>query len=89
MKRLAKILGVLLIVLILVIGGAIMYITKALPDIPVQKELKVELTPQRVAGVQPKQVSGEDRLEAALDGLLFLVGDLSERSARRRGRQQA
>lgn len=48
MKRLAKILGVLLIVLILVIGGAIMYITKALPDIPVQKDLKVELTPQRV-----------------------------------------
>lgn len=48
-----------------------------------------ELIPQRVAGVQPKQVSGQDQLEAALDGLLFLVGDLSERSARRRGRQQS
>lgn len=48
-----------------------------------------ELTPQRVVGVQPKQVSGQDQLEAALDGLLFLVGDLTERSARRRARQQS
>ena len=33
--------------------------------------------------------SRPEQLEAALDGLLFLVGDLSERSARRRGRQQS
>ncbi len=49
MKKFLKVLGILLAVIVLVIIGGITYITKALPDIPVQKELHVELTPERVA----------------------------------------
>jgi hypothetical protein len=49
MKKLLKVLLVLVALVVLVIGGALIYITKALPDIPVQKDLKVELTPERVA----------------------------------------
>jgi|APTNR8051073442_1049403.scaffolds.fasta_scaffold19919_2 hypothetical protein len=49
MKKTLKVLGILLFVIL--IGGAalITYITQALPDIPVQADLKVEITPERVA----------------------------------------
>lgn len=49
MKRLFKYLGILLLVAIAGIVIAITYITQALPDIPVQADLKVEITPERVA----------------------------------------
>ena len=49
MKKVFKILGILVLVLLVVILGAITYVTKALPDIPVQTDLKVEITPERVA----------------------------------------
>lgn len=49
MKKLLKILGALLLVIVLLGVGAITYITQALPDIPVQADLKVEITPERVA----------------------------------------
>ncbi len=48
MKKFLKVIGVLLLVVLLVIVGGITYITQALPDIPVQQDLRVELTPQRV-----------------------------------------
>ncbi|MBZ0206444.1 MAG: cytochrome c [Flavobacteriales bacterium] len=49
MKKLMKIVGVLLVVLVLVIVGGITYITQALPKIAVPEDLHVELTPERVA----------------------------------------
>lgn len=49
MKMILKIVGALLLIVALVAVGAVMYITKALPDIPVQADLKVEITPERVA----------------------------------------
>lgn len=49
MKKFLKILGILVAVIVLVIIGGITYITQALPNIPVQKDLHVELTPERVA----------------------------------------
>jgi hypothetical protein len=49
MKKFGKILLVLLLVVAVVIIGAITYITQALPNIPVQADLKVEATPERVA----------------------------------------
>jgi len=49
MKKFLKIIGVLVLVLVLVVVGAITYVTQALPDIDVQADLKVELTPERVA----------------------------------------
>ncbi len=48
MKKLLKILGVLLLVLLLVAGGAIAYVNAALPDVEVPADLKVEATPERV-----------------------------------------
>lgn len=48
MKKLLKILGVLLLLLIVVAVGAVTYINKALPDIEAPAELKVEVTPDRV-----------------------------------------
>ncbi|MBK8340221.1 MAG: c-type cytochrome [Flavobacteriales bacterium] len=49
MKKLAKILGVLLLLVVLVVIGAITYVTKALPNIEVPADLKVDVTPERVA----------------------------------------
>jgi hypothetical protein len=49
MKKLLKILGILLLAVLVVVGVLITYVTQALPDIPVQTDLKVELTPERVA----------------------------------------
>ncbi len=49
MKKMLKVLGILVLVLVIVVVGAITYVTQALPDIPVQSDLKVEITPERVA----------------------------------------
>jgi hypothetical protein len=49
MRKFLKVAGVLLVIVVLVIIGGITYITQALPAIPVQKDLHVELTPERVA----------------------------------------
>lgn len=49
MKKGFKIIGILLLAIVLIGAGAITYITRALPDIPVQADLKVEITPERVA----------------------------------------
>ena len=48
MKKLFKVLGVLVLLLALVIGGSLLYISKALPNIPVDESLRVEITPARV-----------------------------------------
>ena len=49
MKRILKVLGILLLVVVLFAVGAIAYVTQALPDIDAPADLKVELTPERVA----------------------------------------
>lgn len=49
MKKFVKVIGILLVTVVLVSIGGITYITQALPSIPVQKELHVELTPERLA----------------------------------------
>lgn len=48
MKKLFKILGGLLLLFVLLVAGATVYVTQFLPNIPVQSDLKVELTPERV-----------------------------------------
>jgi mono/diheme cytochrome c family protein len=48
MKKFLKIIGVLLLVLLVVVAGAITYITQALPNIEAPPDLKVELTPERI-----------------------------------------
>ena len=49
MKKLLKIIGVLLVVVVLVAIGGITYITQALPNIAEPTDLHVEITPERVA----------------------------------------
>jgi hypothetical protein len=49
MKKLLKVLAVLLGLVALVVGGGILYITKMLPNVKVQEDLKVEATPVRLA----------------------------------------
>ena len=48
MKRLLKILGILLLIIALAAFGGYLYLTQALPNIPLQAELKVDATPERV-----------------------------------------
>ena len=48
MKKLLKIVGVLILVLLVVVAGAVTYVTQALPDIDTPADLKVERTPERV-----------------------------------------
>lgn len=48
MKKLLKVLGILLLVIVLLAVGAVTYITQALPDIDAHADLKVELTPERI-----------------------------------------
>ena len=48
MKKLLKILGIMLIVVVLAVAGLLGYVTMALPNIPVPADLKVEVTPERV-----------------------------------------
>lgn len=48
MKKLFKYLGIFLLVALVALGIVATYITQALPDIPVQADLKVEITPERV-----------------------------------------
>ncbi len=49
MKKLLKILGVLLLLALLFVAGGVFYVVNFLPNIPVQAELKVEATPERLA----------------------------------------
>lgn len=46
-----------------------------------------ELTPQKVKGIQPKNVSQQQLLDAAIGGLAYLTTDIAERAARRRDRK--
>ena len=48
MKKLLKILGVLLLLLVVVGAGAVAYISNALPDVDVPADVKVDLTPERI-----------------------------------------
>lgn len=49
MKKLLKVLGFLLVLAILLVAGGVYYVMNYLPNIPVQAELKVEATPERLA----------------------------------------
>lgn len=49
MKKFLKVLGILLLVLVLAGGGLLLYITQALPQVAVQRDLKVDVTPERVS----------------------------------------
>lgn len=49
MKKLLKFLVWLIVLALLCVAGAVFYVVKFLPNIPVQAELKVEVTPERVA----------------------------------------
>ena len=49
MKKVLKVLLGLLVIIILIFGGAVLYVTQALPDVPVPEDLTVEVTPERVA----------------------------------------
>ncbi|MCB0792318.1 MAG: c-type cytochrome [Flavobacteriales bacterium] len=49
MKKLLKIVLYLVLIALVVIVGAITYVSKALPNIEAPKDLKVEVTPERVA----------------------------------------
>ena len=49
MKKLLKILGALLLLALLFVAGGVFYVVNFLPNIPVQAELKVEATPERLA----------------------------------------
>ncbi|MBK9274807.1 MAG: cytochrome C [Flavobacteriales bacterium] len=48
MKRFIKILAAVLLLLAVVVGAGLLYITKALPDVDAPADLKVELTPERI-----------------------------------------
>ena len=48
MKKVLKVIGVLLLVVVLFVVGGITYITQALPNVEVPQDLKVELTDARI-----------------------------------------
>jgi hypothetical protein len=48
MKKILLILGILVGVVVVLIGGAITYVSTAFPDVGAAPELKIELTPERV-----------------------------------------
>lgn len=48
MKRIFRILGLLLLLVVLFIAGTVTYITQALPDVYLPSELHVEVTPARI-----------------------------------------
>lgn len=48
MKRLLKILGLLLLLAVVAIGGALAYVRIALPDVEAPADLRVEITPERI-----------------------------------------
>lgn len=48
MKMLFKILGVLVLLVVMAVVGAFVYVTQFLPNIPVQADLKIEVTPERI-----------------------------------------
>ena len=47
--KLLKILGVLVLILVVVVAGALTYVSTALPDVGPPPDLKVEITPERLA----------------------------------------
>lgn len=49
MKKLLKVLIILVALVLLTAGGAVFYVMNYLPNIPVQEELRVEATPERIA----------------------------------------
>lgn len=49
MKKLLKILGLLIGIVVVCAIGAVTYVTQFLPNIPIQKDLRVEATPERIA----------------------------------------
>jgi mono/diheme cytochrome c family protein len=49
MKKLIKIAGLFIAIALLCVVGALIYVTRFLPNIPVQTDLRVEITPERVA----------------------------------------
>lgn len=48
MKKLFKILGVLVLLMVATVAAGLIYVTQFLPNIPVQADLKIEVTPERV-----------------------------------------
>ncbi len=48
MKKLLRILGILLVIVVVAVAGLLAYVTQVLPNIPVQNDLRVEITPDRV-----------------------------------------
>lgn len=48
MKKLFKVLGILIALVLLIAVGGVVYVTNFLPNIPVQQDLRVEITPERV-----------------------------------------
>ena len=48
MKRVFIVLGIILLVVVVAIGGAVVYISTALPDVGDAVELKVDATPERI-----------------------------------------
>ncbi|HRH37735.1 MAG TPA: cytochrome C, partial [Flavobacteriales bacterium] len=48
MKKILKVLGVLLIIIVMVGLVGYLYISNALPDVPLQADLKVDATPERI-----------------------------------------
>jgi mono/diheme cytochrome c family protein len=48
-KKLLKIVGILIFLLLLLIGGFLLYVTQFLPNIPVQTDIQIEATPDRIA----------------------------------------
>ncbi len=49
MKKLLKVLAALIAVAVLLVIGGVLYVTNFLPNIPVQADLRVEATPERIA----------------------------------------
>lgn len=49
MKKLFKILVCLVVIGVVCVAGAALYVTQFLPNVPVQTDLRVEVTPERVA----------------------------------------
>jgi uncharacterized membrane protein len=55
MKTFFKFLGVLAILLVVVVAGAMTYVKTMLPDVGPAPELTVERTPERVARGEPRK----------------------------------
>ncbi|MGV3663447.1 MAG: c-type cytochrome [Prosthecobacter sp.] len=49
MKKVLKVFGFLIAAALVLVGGAVIYVTHFLPNIPAQADMKVEATPERIA----------------------------------------